>query len=83
MTHLYFLAFCAYVTFGCRFVSDRSVEHQGYEINYIAVECGTEEFMCLDNGQCMPGLVQCNDEQDCNDWSDEDLDLCGKLSYSA
>ena len=41
-------------------------------------QCGADEFMCLNNGQCMPGHVQCNDEQDCEDWSDEDIDLCGK-----
>ena len=70
-------AFCAVITFDCRFVSDGSVEHQGYEINYIAVECDADEFMCLNSGQCMPGHVLCNNEQDCDDWSDEDYDLCG------
>ena len=58
-------------------MSDGSVEHQGYEINYIAVECDADEFMCLNSGQCMPGHVLCNNEQDCDDWSDEDYDLCG------
>ena len=34
--------------------------------------------MCLNNGHCMSGNVQCNGEQDCDDWSDEDIDLCGE-----
>ena len=61
-----------------RFVSDGSVEDQGYELNYTAIECGSDEFMCLNNGHCMSGNVQCNGEQDCDDWSDEDIDLCGE-----
>ena len=63
-------------------MSDGSVEHQGYEINFDAIECGADEFMCLDNGQCMPEDIQCNGEQDCDDWSDEDVDLCGKLTLN-
>ena len=59
-------------------MSDGSVQLQGYEINYEAVQCGSDEFLCLNNGQCMPGDIQCNGEKDCDDWSDEDLDLCGE-----
>ena len=64
----------------CRFVSDGSVQLQGYEINYEAVQCGSDEFLCLNNGQCMPGDIQCNGEKDCDDWSDEDIELCGKIT---
>ena len=63
-------------------MSDGSVERQGYEINYMAVECGIGEFMCLDSGQCLPGHLQCNNEQDCEDWSDEDIELCGEVTLS-
>jgi len=33
-------------------------------------ECGRNQFRC-DDGNCIPGILQCNEENDCADDSDE------------
>ena len=52
---------------------------QGFEISYTTTEqCGTDEFVCLSDGQCQPPDARCNGETDCQDGSDEDGIMCGE-----
>ena len=59
-------------------MSDGSVEQQGFEISYTAIQqCGSDELACLSTGQCHPQDAWCNGELDCQDGSDEGYIQCG------
>lgn len=35
------------------------------------VTCDSNHFQCLSDGECIPNLWVCDDEEDCEDGSDE------------
>lgn len=43
--------------------------------------CAETDFVCR-NGQCVPSRWQCDGEPDCEDGSDESLDVCRKYAPS-
>ena len=44
----------------------------------IAQDCRSDQFTC-DNGECIPGHLQCSGKTECSDGSDEKL--CRKCTY--
>ena len=64
-------------------MSDRYYQEQGFEISYTTTEqCGTDEFVCLSDGQCQLPDARCNGQPNCEDGSDEDGIICGELFIS-
>ena len=48
----------------------------------MSTTCTTNSFDCLVKiPKCIPPLWVCDGDTDCNDGSDEDKELCGKLAY--
>ena len=45
-----------------------------------AATCSDKEFTCS-SGRCIPARWQCDREDDCDDGSDEDPSICGKLKW--
>jgi len=51
----------------------------------LAVTCAADEFRCASGNQCVDPYCQCNGVADCDDASDETVELCGTyvtLPYS-
>jgi len=48
----------------------------------VEVTCAADEFRCASGAQCVDPYAQCNGVADCNDASDETVELCGKVSTS-
>lgn len=44
-----------------------------------AHKCEAGQFKC-NNSVCIPGLWMCDTDTDCDDGSDEDNHMCGKLN---
>lgn len=42
--------------------------------------CAEVDFVCQ-NGQCVPKRWHCDGEPDCEDGSDESLDICRKYAF--
>lgn len=47
-------------------------------INFLGVECSSNEFFRCHNSACLPIEVKCDKHDDCGDGSDEEN--CGKLN---
>lgn len=43
-----------------------------------SLKCSESEFQCLNQQHCVPSRWKCDGENDCNDGSDEDPQLCSK-----
>lgn len=52
---------------------------QFHFLSHVSVKktCAESDFVC-DNGQCVPKRWHCDGEPDCEDGSDESLDICRK-----
>ena len=53
-----------------------------YNYHVIAGECsvsstGQEEFDCYEVNRCISNAVTCDDVNNCGDWTDESIKLCG------
>jgi len=44
----------------------------------VEVTCAANEFRCASGTQCVDPYAQCNGVADCDDASDETVELCGK-----
>lgn len=58
---------------------DISFKQWFHFLSHVSVKktCAESDFVC-DNGQCVPKRWHCDGEPDCEDGSDESLDICRK-----
>jgi len=45
---------------------------------FTEVTCAADEFLCASGTQCVDSYCHCNGVPDCDDGSDENVELCGK-----
>ena len=45
-------------------------------------DCPEGRYLCSNSGDCIPESWLCDGENDCDNWEDEAVSICGKLLYS-
>lgn len=58
----------------------RKFSHSYFLAFPVKKTCAETDFVCH-NGQCVPKRWHCDGEPDCEDGSDESLDICRKFTF--
>ena len=44
-------------------------------------DCPEGRYLCSNSGDCIPESWLCDGENDCENWEDEAVSICGKFLY--